>query len=105
MKPSAVLINASRGGVVNEKDLYAALVNKTIFGAALDVLEDEENQSAANNPLFELPNVVITPHMGASTDEVLQSMIERCYSNVLGVENGTMDPNLYQNYKYFTNKV
>ena len=102
MKPSAVLINAARGEIVSETDLYEALVNQTIAGAALDVLEDEEHQSQATNPLFTLSNVVITPHMGASTDEVLQAMVERCYENMLGVEHGTIKPELYQNYRFFT---
>lgn len=102
MKPSAVLINAARGGIVDEKALYSALIAKTISGAALDVLEDEEHQSEQNNPLFDLPNVVITPHMGASTAEVLPAMVQRCYDNVLGVEAGTIKPTQYQNYRYFT---
>lgn len=104
MKPTAVIINAARGGVVNERDLYEALVKGTIAGAALDVLEGEENPAAlAENPLFRLDNTVITPHMGASTDEVLQSMVERCYENVIGVDEGRItDPACYQNGNYFT---
>ena len=102
MKPSAILVNAARGEIVNEKDLYEALVRKTIAGAALDVLEDEEHQSEATNPLFTLANVVITPHMGASTNEVLSAMVERCFENVLGVEHGTIQPEAYQNYRFFT---
>lgn len=105
MKKNAVVINAARGGIVNEKDLYEALVNKTIAGAALDVLQDEENQSESTNPLFTLPNVVITPHMGASTDEVLQAMVERFYEDVVGVVGRTIDPHMYQNYKFFTNPM
>ena len=105
MKPSAVLINAARGEIVDEKALYEALCSKKIAGAALDVIEDEQHQSEATNPLFGLSNVIITPHMGASTDEVLQAMVERCFENVVGVDNGTIDPKLYQNYQYFTQKV
>ena len=104
MKPTAVIINAARGGVVNETDLYEALIRKTIAGAALDVLEQEENlEAVAQNPLFTLDNTVITPHMGASTDVVLQAMVERCYENVKGVEEGRLtEPDCFQNGMYFT---
>ena len=102
MKPSAVVINTARGEIVNEQDLYEALRNNEIAGAALDVLEDEEQQSEANNPLFTLSNVVITPHMGASTDEVLQAMVERCFENAVGVDQGTIKASAYGNSRYLT---
>lgn len=104
MKKNAVIINAARGGVVNEADLYEALTEGTIAGAALDVLEQEESPaSVAGNPLFSLDNTVITPHMGASTDEVLQAMVERCYENVTGVEEGRIrEPGHFQNGMFFT---
>lgn len=107
MKPSAVLINAARGGVVHEEDLYEALVNKVIAGAALDVLEHEEDlEAVAANPLFQLDNTVITPHMGASTDEVLQAMVERCFENVTGVDQGRIkDKNCFQNGAYLNDWV
>jgi phosphoglycerate dehydrogenase-like enzyme len=60
MKPTAVLINACRGPVVDEKALVEALKEKKIFGAGLDVVEVEPTPS--DNPLFDIPNVVITPH-------------------------------------------
>lgn len=66
MKPTAVLINASRGGVVDEKALAKALQDKKIAGACLDVYEQEPPR---DSPLFKLPNVVLTPHLGASTAE------------------------------------
>jgi D-3-phosphoglycerate dehydrogenase / 2-oxoglutarate reductase len=66
MKPSAYLINCARGGTVDEKALYDALKNKKIAGAALDVYEKEPPEK---NPLFELDNVVMTPHIGANTKE------------------------------------
>ena len=69
MKPSAYLINTARGAIVNQDDLYYALVNHQIAGAGLDVLENEPVESS--HPLPQLPNVVYTPHMGASTDEAL----------------------------------
>ena len=84
--------------------MYEALIQKTIAGAALDVLEQEENlEAVAQNPLFTLDNTVITPHMGASTDEVLQAMVERCYENLKGVEEGRLtEPDCFQNGMYFT---
>ena len=66
MKPSAYLINCARGGTVDEKALYNALKNGKIAGAALDVYEKEPPEKS---PLFELDNVVMTPHIGANTKE------------------------------------
>jgi D-3-phosphoglycerate dehydrogenase len=66
MKPSAYLINVARGGIVDETDLYNALKEGRIAGAAIDVFREEPT---TNSPLFALPNVVVTPHLGASTVE------------------------------------
>ena len=66
MKPSAYLINVARGGIVDETDLYNALKEERIAGAALDVFQEEPT---TDSPLFALPNVVVTPHLGASTVE------------------------------------
>jgi|SRR3989344_2141606 len=60
MKPTAYLINTSRGRVVDEKALIGALENKKIAGAGLDVFEDEP--LAADNPLKKMPNVILSPH-------------------------------------------
>jgi D-3-phosphoglycerate dehydrogenase len=67
MKASAYLINAARGGIVNEDALWHALKERQIAGAALDVVENEP--PAKNHPLFQLDNVVLTPHIGALTFE------------------------------------
>ena len=66
MKDGVVIINCSRGGVVNEEDLYKYLKNGKVKGAGLDVFEHEPPEKS---PLFELDNVVFTPHIGASTKE------------------------------------
>ncbi len=66
MKSTAYIINASRGGVIDETALYNALCNGSIAGAALDVFEIEP---PLNNLLIELPNVICTPHIGAQTKE------------------------------------
>lgn len=67
MKPTAFVVNASRGGVVDEVALAKALHNGDIAGAALDVYEEEP--LAADSPLRDAPNLVLTPHLGASTTE------------------------------------
>ncbi len=67
MKKKAFLINASRGGVIVEDDLAVALAEGVISGAALDVYEDEP--LPATSPLRSAPNLVLTPHLGASTKE------------------------------------
>jgi D-3-phosphoglycerate dehydrogenase / 2-oxoglutarate reductase len=66
MKPTAYLINVARGGIVDETALYNALKEGTIAGAALDVFAEEPT---TESPIFALPNVVVTPHLGASTAE------------------------------------
>jgi D-3-phosphoglycerate dehydrogenase len=71
MKPSAILINAARGGIVNETDLYHALKKKVIAGAGIDVFE---NEPPSGSPLLELDNVVLTPHTAAFTFEGMNNM-------------------------------
>jgi D-3-phosphoglycerate dehydrogenase / 2-oxoglutarate reductase len=66
VKPSLVLVNAARGGIVDEGALYAALKEGRIAAAGVDVYAHEP---CTDSPLFELENVVATPHLGASTDE------------------------------------
>jgi D-3-phosphoglycerate dehydrogenase len=65
-KPDLRIVNTARGGIVNEHDLYEALRDGVIAGAGLDVFEEEP---CTDSPLFSLPNVVVTPHLGASTRE------------------------------------
>jgi D-3-phosphoglycerate dehydrogenase len=66
VKPSLVLVNAARGGIVDEQALYNALKEGRVAAAGLDVFAKEP---CTDSPLFELENVVATPHLGASTDE------------------------------------
>lgn len=65
-KPGVRIINVARGGIVDEEALHRALVDGRVGGAGLDVFGDEP---CTDSPLFELPTVTVTPHLGASTDE------------------------------------
>ncbi len=85
MKPSAIIINTSRGGIIDEIALYKALKEKRIFGAGLDVLEEEPPK---NSPLFDLENVVITSHTGAHTEEAIEKMAEVSVENLILVLKG-----------------
>lgn len=69
MKRTAILINASRGGIVNEKDLERALRDGLIWGAGLDAHEQEPPSAEKYGELWKLPNVVSTPHIGAATED------------------------------------
>lgn len=76
MKPTAVLINASRGGVVDIDALHAALLEKRLAGAALDVfpLEPRNDKEEFVSPLRGIDNVILTPHIGGSTEEAQENI-------------------------------
>lgn len=83
MKPSAILVNTCRGPVVDEVALIQALESKTIFAAGLDVTEIEPIDM--NNPLLDLENVVLTPHMATRAIESSYLSIENVVSNAARV--------------------
>lgn len=87
MKPTAFLINAARGGVVNEKDLFDALQRKIIAGASVDVFEKEP--PGKDHPFFKLDNVLVTPHMAAMTEDALYRMGVDVANDVVSVLNGS----------------
>lgn len=80
MKPTAYLINTSRGGVIDEAALYDFLVNNKIAGAGLDVFEKEPPQDLA---ISRLPNVVATPHMAAYTFEAIERVSMQVADSVI----------------------
>ncbi|RPE04333.1 hydroxyacid dehydrogenase [Candidatus Pantoea deserta] len=80
MKKSAFLINVSRGGVVNEEDLFQALQDNVIAGAAADVFVQEPLNS---HPLFSLTNFIPTSHIAGYTDGAISAIGERCVAQIV----------------------
>ena len=72
MKPTCYLVNCARGPIVDEMALYQALLSGSIAGAGLDVMEDTEPR--ADNPLFELANVIVTPHVAFLSNESVNEL-------------------------------
>ncbi|OKK04788.1 3-phosphoglycerate dehydrogenase [Streptomyces sp. CB03234] len=103
VKPSVRIVNVARGGIVDEAELYAALKEGRVAGAALDVFATEP---CTDSPLFELDNVVVTPHLGAGTSEaqeragvavarsVRQALAGRFVPEAVNVRLGTVDAGL-----------
>ncbi|MBA7600736.1 Hydroxypyruvate reductase [subsurface metagenome] len=85
MKKDAFLINTSRGGIVDEEALYDALRNNKLRGAALDVYN---NEPLRESPLKELDNVIMTPHIGAYTEEAIENMSIQAAKNLIDVLEG-----------------
>jgi len=81
MKPTAILINTSRGPVVDEEALYRALMSGRISGAALDVFEKEP--IPASSPLLKLKNLVVTPHIASASVETRDKMAEMAAESII----------------------
>lgn len=86
MKKNAILINTSRGGIVNENALFEALKSKKIWGAGLDVFEEEP--LPVDHPLLTFPNVVVTPHIGSASINTRLKMAQLAAENLVGILNG-----------------
>jgi len=91
MKPTAILINTSRGPVVDEVALVEALKVKKIAGAGLDVYEHEPQLTPG---LVDLPNVVLTPHTASATHEARSAMSKIAAENIIAALEGKQPPNL-----------
>lgn len=86
MKPTAVLINTSRGGVADEPALIDALVKRAIAGAGIDVFEKEPPDP--DNPLLKMDNVVVTPHNGGGTVDTMKRIIDHGFNNIVRFKRG-----------------
>ena len=94
MKPTAYLINTSRGPVIDEAALAHTLANKTIKGAALDVFEFEPKITPE---FLTLDNVILTPHIASATEETRSKMSLLAATNIIEALEGRVPPNLLQN--------
>lgn len=92
MKKTAYLINTARGPVVDEKALTKALKEQWIAGAGLDVLYEEPTNP--NNPLLELDNVIVAPHIGSATIETRLAMAMKAATNLTAALKGERPPDL-----------
>ena len=86
MKPTAVLVNVARGGVVAERDLAWALRNRVIHAAAVDVYEVEPLPAAS--PLLHIDNLTLTPHLGAMAADTFEPTVRRMFANIVRVSRG-----------------
>jgi len=101
MKPTAIFVNTSRGPVVDEAALAEALENKKIFGAGIDVFEQEP--VSPTSPLRKMENVVITPHTSSSTKEAFRNTYKGAINNILRFIEGKR-PNWAVNREVLTAK-
>ena len=81
MKKNCIIINAARGGIINEKDLNEALNKNYIYGAGLDVFETEPPET--NNPLLKNNKVFLSPHTAAFTEECMERMGKETIQNII----------------------
>lgn len=97
MKKNAFIINCARGGILNEDDLYEALLNEKIAGAGLDVFDVEPTPSS--NLLFKLKNVILSPHIAGVTVESTVRMATETVQNVLDVFDNKVNKSVVVNLK------
>ena len=92
MKKNSILVNTSRGGIVNENDLFIALESKKIQGAGIDVFASEPPES--NHPFFKLDNILLTPHNAALTLECRERMSLEASQNIVFFLNNMSELNV-----------
>jgi phosphoglycerate dehydrogenase-like enzyme len=97
MKPGAVLINTSRGGVVDEAALYRVLADGHLYGAGIDAWDQEP--TAPDNPILALPNVLVTPHMATANRDAVVKKAEAAYANFQRVLRGEPPINTVRPYR------
>lgn len=90
MKKTAIIINCSRGGIINEEDLVQALKDGTIAGAGTDVYCNEPPKT--NDPMLNCPNLIVSPHSAAQTREAVIKMAKMCVNGCLAVCDGKKWP-------------
>jgi len=90
MKPTAYLINTARGGIINEKDLYQALMERSIAGAGLDVTDPEP--PLLDNPLFHLDNVLTTGHSAFYSETSVQELYQKAAAAIIMAFKGEWPP-------------
>jgi glyoxylate reductase len=92
MKRTAIFINTARGAIHNETDLIKALNEKMIWGAGLDVTNPEP--MLADNPLLDMPNVAVLPHIGSATEETRSAMARLAAENIVAASKGERLPHV-----------
>ncbi len=86
MKPTAILVNTGRGGLIDEDALIDALNRKQILGAGLDCFQEEPVSS--DNPLLRQERIVLTPHIGGTSAELMEIMVPAMVKNILALKKG-----------------
>ena len=89
MYANCIIINAARGGIINEIDLNKALNENLIFGAGLDVFETEQHDQ--NNPLLKNDKVFLSPHTAAFTEECMIRMAKETTQNIIDYFDNKLD--------------
>ena len=102
MKPSAVLINAARGGVVKEAALLKALKENRLLGAGLDCFETEP--LPGDSPILEFPNIVLSCHVGGNTADLAFKLAKRCPGNIRAFREGKLEEKFVTNRQFLGSK-
>ena len=102
-KDTAILVNTSRGGIIDEMALHEALLSGKLHGVGLDVFEEEPVSSA--NPILSHDRVIVSPHSSALTDDTLMAMGIMTVNNALNAIDGCLDPSLVVNPEVLGNYI
>ncbi len=103
LKDTAILVNTSRGGIIDEMALHEALLSGKLHGVGLDVFEEEPVSSA--NPILSHDRVIVSPHSSALTDDTLMAMGIMTVNNALNAIDGCLDPSLVVNPEVLGNYI